>query len=484
MQDPVDIVIVGGGAAGWTAARRAQQLGASVMLVEKAENGPCGGNTVYSGGVFHAAYMDPHRDPQMLYETMMSRTHGATRADTTMAWARNVGRAQDFLAAEGGDFASVGPTEFLGNVLHPRIADTGAPHRDLEATGIWKGMGSDRLIRKMQTAFVGGGGIFRGGVRATGLLFNAEGRIDGVRLEDAAGTPAQVPGRAVIIADGGFAANTDLMRRHVTRMYKVRGTQLDAGDGLLMALDAGATTANMGCFYGHALLRDSLTNEAFWPNPSPEPLIDAAIVVDGHGRRLADEWRGDFDYSFARDVISGPIAYSDTPGDCWVVFDRDAWEGPGRTGSSPVNPVILAEGGTLAKSDTVPGLAHLMQVPPETLCESVASFNGYCTAGTPIVPPRTGKPNPIATAPFMAIPLIAGVTFTMGGIVVNGNAQAIDADDRPIPGLYAAGGSMAGLHGGPNNAYAGGWSPAATFGLLAGEHAATLPVLAEDSSRR
>jgi succinate dehydrogenase/fumarate reductase flavoprotein subunit len=70
--------------------------------------------------------------------------------------------------------------------------------------------------------------------------------------------------------------------------------------------------------------------------------------------------------------------------------------------------------------------------------------------------------------------LIAGITFVMGGLLVNGNAQVLDTSDRPIPWLYAAGQAMGGLQGGPRNGYTGGWSEASTFGMLAGEHAASV----------
>jgi fumarate reductase flavoprotein subunit len=72
----------------------------------------------------------------------------------------------------------------------------------------------------------------------------------------------------------------------------------------------------------------------------------------------------------------------------------------------------------------------------------------------------------------MAIPIVAGITFTMGGLLVNPSAQVLDEAERPIPGLYAAGGTMGGLQGGPRIGVAGGWSEASTFALLAVEHVA------------
>src|SRR5437868_14467329 len=99
-----DLVIVGAGVAGWTAARRAQHLGLRVMVIEKAPEAPGWSNGRLSGGVFHAAYRDPHRPPAELAEALIAAGSGAVDHDVAWAWARNCGRALDFLTAEGARF--------------------------------------------------------------------------------------------------------------------------------------------------------------------------------------------------------------------------------------------------------------------------------------------------------------------------------------------------------------------------------------------
>jgi fumarate reductase flavoprotein subunit len=74
-------------------------------------------------------------------------------------------------------------------------------------------------------------------------------------------------------------------------------------------------------------------------------------------------------------------------------------------------------------------------------------------------------------APFHAIPVIAGIMYTQGGVLIDGRGQVLDQAEKPIPGLYAAGGTMGGLEGGPENGYAGGWSQSSTMGLVAAESA-------------
>ena len=86
--------------------------------------------------------------------------------------------------------------------------------------------------------------------------------------------------------------------------------------------------------------------------------------------------------------------------------------------------------------------------------------------------PRTGRAEPVNSPPFHAVPIIPGITFTMGGLRIDARAHVIDLDGRSIPGLLAAGGSAGGLQGGPKGGYVGGLSPALVFGLLAGEEMA------------
>ena len=85
---------------------------------------------------------------------------------------------------------------------------------------------------------------------------------------------------------------------------------------------------------------------------------------------------------------------------------------------------------------------------------------------------RKHKPMPIGKGPFHAVPLCAGITGTMGGVVIDANAQAQTPAGTPFPGLYAVGTPVAGLEGGPRAGYVGGLSKAFVLGLLAAEHIA------------
>jgi hypothetical protein len=112
----------------------------------------------------------------------------------------------------------------------------------------------------------------------------------------------------------------------------------------------------MSAFYGHVLVRDSLQNDRTWPDPSPAAIIDRAIVVDGSGRRLIDEWRPDEARARFSDRLAGPIAWSRTPGDCWVIFDERIWSDYGTGGlTAPANSTLVDEGATVLRKRRPPG---------------------------------------------------------------------------------------------------------------------------------
>lgn len=126
------------------------------------------------------------------------------------------------------------------------------------------------------------------------------------------------------------------------------------------------------------------------------------------------------------------------------------------------------------QADNLAELASLTGAP--NLGITVEEFNTAVDPGAIgfLSPPRTtlkGQPQPIRTAPFCAAPICAGITYTMGGIAIDGDARVLRADDSPIDGLYAAGTTAGGLEGGSASGYVGGLSQSAIIGLFAAEHA-------------
>jgi fumarate reductase flavoprotein subunit len=449
-----DLVIVGGGVAGWTAARRAQDLGADVVVLERTHAGFGFGNGRLSGGAFHAAYLDPQSDPTELLDAILADAGGYARRDLAEAWANNVRRAFEFLKKEGAEFAPGGPEQYMQHVLWPP--------REAVIGRKFAGSGPDRLLTKMWTTFVENGGTFLADHRAIELDCT-DGAVTGVFATAPRGT-VRVGGRAVLLADGGFQGNPEMVARYITTDYKLRGSPHDTGDALRMGLAIGAVAVNMEWFYGAPLCRDALNDDRLWPYPTPSGVIAEGLLVDAYGERFVDE-------ATPPELIADAIAKSRTPGHCWAIFDEDTWESTGREGGASINPTLVECGGTIISAPDVDELAAKTGLPPRNLSATIDAFARFCATGAEMTPPKTGRSTPFTSTTLYALPVIAGITFAMGGLLVDPHARVMHRDGAPIAGLYAAGGSMGGLQGGPRSkGYTGGWSEATTFGLLAAEH--------------
>ncbi len=246
----------------------------------------------------------------------------------------------------------------------------------------------------------------------------------------------------------------------------------------MMAEAAGARLTEAGSFYGHLLARDSLTNSRLWPYPTMDTLVGGAIMVDRHGRRFLDEGLGGI-------ALSNALARSDDPLAATAVFDQAIWNSAGRVELVPPNPQLLTAGGTLLSASGLAALATEIGVPVDNLQHTIATYNQAVAAGEGgrLDPPRSsgrmfgesrgsGKRvslMPIAMPPYYAIPLVAGISYTMGGIEIDARARVIGKDGAAIPGLYAAGSCTGGLEGGPLGGYVGGLMKAAGLGLIAAE---------------
>ena len=180
--------------------------------------------------------------------------------------------------------------------------------------------------------------------------------------------------------------------------------------------------------------------------------------------------------------VANAVATLDDPLSSTCVFDHTIWEQPGRNGLIPANPHLVNEGAALFEGGDLDTLAAKTGLNATALKQTVASFNAALTAsgGAAQFTPADGitrrnkkyKPMPIVRPPFYAVPMVSGITYTMGGIVINTHAQALREDGSAIPGLYAAGAATGGLEGGPQIGYVGGLAKSGITGLAAAEHIA------------
>ena len=458
-----DVVVVGGGIAGLTAANRAAQQGLKVVLLERGVNERYLCNTRYSGGVIHIAFRNVKDRPEELMEAIKRATDGNADPALAKALATTCGRTVDWLQQEGAKFIRVGQIEWQQWVLAP-------PRRIIPGLD-WEGRGPDFTLRTLASNFVARGGkMFRG--TAAHALMERHGTCVGVEATDAQGTH-QFNARAAVLADGGFQGNLELVRQHICSVpdkLKQRGASTGVGDGLRMAKAIGAHLTALDYFYGHTLSSDAFANDMVWPYPQLDELGTSGIVVNAAGERFADEGLGGVYLANAIAKLPDPLA-------TWAIFDEAIWEGPGRAARIPANPNLVKAGGTMLKADTLPELAAQARIPTERLESTLRNYGTALSSGqlSKLNPPRTVsalEALPIVRPPYYAVRLCAGITYTLGGIATDQHGRVLRSDGEPISGLYAVGATTGGLEGVKTCGYVGGLVKGLVFGLRAAEHAA------------
>jgi fumarate reductase flavoprotein subunit len=462
--DTFDLIIVGGGLAGLVAGVRARELGLRTMILEKGdgEDYPC--NSRHSGGILHIAFHDPFRPVAELSELITRLTSGDARPDLAAALAGNAARLITWLQEHGARFMRFNPQEGYRWCM--------APPRALRAGSDWRNRGPDVVLRHLTREFVDRGGTLQLRTRATRLL-TENGACTGIAAE-CDGQTRTWKARHCLIADGGFQSNPDLFAEHIGSNFAAifqRGAATGMGDGLRMACEAGAALTGTNRFYGHLLCADARHNDQIWPYPEMDAIATAGVVIDESGSRIADEGRGGVYLTNALAALPGRRNF-------FAIFDAAIWEGPGKSARIPANPLLESAGGTVFRADSIEELAGRIGVPAEILRRTVDEYDTALDAGTlgELAIPRSQNiaPQRIATPPFMAIALMPGITYTMGGLVIDEHAQALDVHGEPIPGLLAAGAATGGIEGGRNATYIGGLIKAGTFGMIAAERVATL----------
>jgi len=190
------------------------------------------------------------------------------------------------------------------------------------------------------------------------------------------------------------------------------------------------------------------------------------------GERLVDEGLGGI-------AIANALARLEDPNCATLICDSAIWDGPGKSARLPANPYLEKFGGTLHRAGMLRELALRSGIAPDALIATVEAYNEAVKSGAcaKLSPPRSTdriKAWPIIAPPFIAIPMCVGITYTMGGIVVDGDGRVQRPDGTSIAGLYAAGATTTGLEGGGEQGHVGyvGGLIKAVFGLRAAEHVA------------
>jgi fumarate reductase flavoprotein subunit len=457
-----DILIVGAGLAGFTAAVRASEQGAKVLLIDKSAGELGDGNILMASGSLRAGGKSPRTNPSELYQFVMSE--GVGYPELVKAWSETCGRAVDWLISSGVK------------------VDEGAAGRvwldqsgEVSLAPVYKKDVGTRALTKLRERFDQLGGRYLNRVEGDRLIA-VDGRVEGV-IGTQAGAEIEFHVRSTILSTGGFSANKEMVKQYIgphADECKLRGSKQDTGGGLRMALAVGAKAVNLKYFYGHLISRKALIDDRFWPYPRLDSFVDEGILIDRNGDRFVDEGRGDV-------AVANELARSDDVTGAVLIFDHESWQAArddafSNSVKTPApNPWLLDNEGDIYSAGTIAGLAQAIGVDAAQLAATVEQYHRAVESNdvSSLPVPRTGKPKPLR-APFYGLKVVPGITFTMGGVLVNGRCEVLDRGEKLIDGLYAAGDTIGGLMGGYRGGYTGGLMQAVVTGILAGENAAKL----------
>lgn len=462
-----DVVVVGAGGAGMTAAITAAAEGKSVVVLES--QSMVGGNSVRATGGMNAAktvYQDENEfgESAGVEKTLKTAAEKYADNETITALAKTVSEQwAAYQANPTGYFDSVELMELdtmIGGkgINDPELVETlcansadaidwldehgitlhnvssfgGASvkriHRPVNAEGKTVSVGS-YMIPLLQENCEKAGVKMMLDTTATEILTDANGAAVGVKATGASGETVTVNAKAVVLATGGFGANLDMVVKYKPELKGFMTTNAPGirGQGIEMAQAIGAATVDMDQIQIHP------TVEANTAALITEGLRgDGAILINEEGKRFIDEVG-------TRDVVSA-AEIAQTGSYSWLVVDQAMAD------ASSVIQGYIKKGYTVTGA-TYEELGKAMGVDAAAFAETMEKWNGYVEAKNDPDFGRTSFANPLNTAPYYAVKVTAGVHHTMGGLKINANTEVLNEKGEVIPGLFAAGEVTGGVHG-------------------------------------
>lgn len=444
-----DMIVIGGGAAGWSAALAAVQAGSSVLLFEKLADS--GGSSALSGGCLALAGTDLQAaqgvvdSPDLLFKDLCEVGQHVNDAGLVRTYCDAQLAAYDWLKDAGVSFSPV--IEAASGQSVPRVHTVDPAD----------------MVRALKSAAVKSGKVeYRPGKTVDSLLTDGNGHVIGVRTDHGEVVNAS---KGVIIASGGFAKNPQMLDHYAPQYAEAvfvagAGSQ---GDGLRMATALGADLRDMeyvkGTFGKHP------TDET--NDHSLQAVYKGAIAVNQDGQRFVNE---SISYKLLGDAVMAQPWHTG-----YQIMDQGIFD----TGDDRVRILDFGrrlEEGLFYVGETLEELATQIEIEPEVLVATVLRYNDYVENGHD---PEFGRKHlvhqhgalrKIETAPYYAYPSTAVVLGTYCGLRIDSSARVLRADGTAISGLYAAGEVTGGFHGA---AYMTGSAlgKAIVFGRIAGTEA-------------
>ena len=494
-----DVIVVGAGNAALAAANSAKENGANrIAVLEKAPEKDRGGNTHYSGGLLRIAFNNP-RDLESLvpgveeklpnfFDNIEAYTEEDFWADLLRVTAGKTDRILATILIENSFDTIRWMHEYGGIPMEPAVSLAGIKvgnqikfQKGAIIRARQEGVGLSRAwFAKTQE----NGIEVHYGTAVTDLLRDDSGRVAGVVATTDTGR-VEFKAPAVVLGCGGFEANSQWRAQYLGAPWdhaKVRGTAFNQGDGLRIALSAGALP------WGQWSGRHSTPISNEWPDFADRKRTDKSnrlsypygVLINRQGERFVDEGEDVGLYTYAK--YGGEILRQ--PGSlAWQIFDQKTvhlLEGRYQT-SDPLTSDTLAGLVEQLEVDDKPAALATLDAYNAAACDAdgfdPSRKDGLSTRG--LSPEKTNWATRLDQPPFLAYSATGGVTFTFGGVKIDEDARVIATDWRPIPGLFACGEMVGGLF---HINYPGGSGlvSGAVFGRIAGRTAAATAMASSD----
>lgn len=448
-----DVVVVGSGGAGFSAAITAHDAGASVVILEKMPT--VGGNSLISGAEMAAA-------GSWVQQKLGIKDSVEQHFQDTMKGGDNLGDPAVVRAmVEGALPAALWCRDEIGvEFVEDNLFHFGG--HSVKRSLIPKGATGSEFISKFMTAAEKRKIPIVTGMKAEELLRDADGRVTGVRAVMDGKDYVFEARRGTVLATGGFAANVD-MRTKANPFYgagfKTTNMPGAQGDGIVMAEKIGAAVANMDQIQTYPMCD---------PVSGAIELIDdarfeGAILINQEGRRFVEELE-------RRDVMSKAIL-AQTGQYCYALFNQKVEDRAHAVQNHQDEVAVFSRTGILYKGETLKDVADHFKIPLDALEDTVKKVSSYAKTGKDLDFNYRGKFEDLTTGPYWIYRGVPSVHHTMGGLKINPKAQVLDAKGNPIPGLWAAG-EVTGVTHGSNRLGSNAYADIIVFGRIAGEEAA------------
>lgn len=461
-----DVIVIGGGGAGLSAALSAAENGASVLLFES-EN-VLGGSTQLSAGIFTAAgtsvqaALGIEDSPEHFFQHYMDLNKWQLNPGLINTFCENSGPALEWLISHGLEVPARESTNaHMAGLCRAGVEDLWRGHVPKD-----QGYGIVQVLERACRA-AGIDIILNTRVEA---LISREGRVTGVSVDG-----EKIHSNAVVIASGGFARNRELIERyypyalHAEDSLFVVAAEGSRGDHISFGhqVDAAIVGENDGLMLPTAYFQTRHHWEAGFPPPS-------RIHINSDGRRFMDE---DASYAVSPGLIDAQH------GTTWMIFDDLARRmlPEGFVDWNPENILTEIRAGRMIKAETLPDLARKLGIPEQAMETTVTRWNRELPRGkdpdflrTRSLAAKGSQPlEPIDAPPFYAARYLpAELVCTHTAPEIDSRAQVLNRYGVPVPGLFAAGEAGGGVLG---TTYVGGGnavSNAVTMGKIAGANAA------------